>query len=304
MSSAMEEDILATPFPLLSITSKDSLHLAKTFHDESLPTIFIGSYPKSGTTWMQCIVYQILTRGQRPRFRHISDFTPFFDSQGTFDLERRDLKDNYQQTHAQLGFHVFNTHFAWEMLPHKSNMKYIYVIRDGKDAIVSFFHHLSNQDDADVYEGTFQEFLKMAALGKMPYGSRPHHIINWWRARRDEDNAANILFVKYEDLIHNLASEVRKIINFLGLLYEEEEIEHILPLMSFQYMKAHREQFEPISVPWKDGYQFIRKGQIGDHRTMFSMDDELMYKQVLDEIIQETTGDLSVEEKEALVALL
>lgn len=304
MSSVMEDALSAAPFPLLSITSKDSLHLAKTFHDESLPTIFIGSYPKSGTTWMQCIVYQILTKGQRPRFRHISDFTPFLDSQGTFDLERRGLKDIYQRNHTQLGYHVFNTHFAWEMLPHESNMKYIYVVRDGKDAIVSFYHHLSNQDDADVYDGTFQEFLKMATLGQMPYGSRPHHIINWWRARRETANGPNILFVKYEDLILNLATEVRKIISFLGLSYEEDEIEHILPLMSFQYMKANREQFEPISVPWKDGYQFIRKGQIGDHKTMFGADDELMYKQVLDEIIQETTGDLSVEEKQDLVFLL
>ena len=39
--------------------------------------IFVASFPKSGTTWMQHIVHTLATNGDSP-LDHISDACPFF----------------------------------------------------------------------------------------------------------------------------------------------------------------------------------------------------------------------------------
>jgi hypothetical protein len=35
-------------------------------------------------------------------------------------------------------------------------------------------------------------------------------------------------------------------------------------------MKARKQQFHPVSVRWKRGYEFIRKGAVGDHKALFT----------------------------------
>lgn len=288
------------PFPLLSITTPASLAAAKSFRDNNLPTIFIASYPKSGTTWMQCIIYNLLTKGTRTDFEHISQYTPFFDSHNTFDLSSGDIKASFQSSHQNLGYHVFNTHFSYDMLPHSDNTKFIYVIRKGRDVCVSFYHHLSNQDDADLYQGTFSQFLVEFLSGKLPYGSRTHHLKLWWEADRETSQAATspILFVHYEDLISNLRQELQRIISFLDLRYSDEELDEVLPLVSFEYMKAHKNQFEPISVPWKPGFEFIRRGQVGDHKMTFTEVDEDFYARHIRGILDELRPASMVQREE------
>ena len=66
-------------FPLLPITSPNTLNNCK-----NLPLtndIFIASYPKSGTTWTQAIVYHLLAAGRDdlPPLEHISNFAAFFE---------------------------------------------------------------------------------------------------------------------------------------------------------------------------------------------------------------------------------
>jgi hypothetical protein len=276
-----------TPLPLLSITTPETLTFCKQFCDEKLPTVFISSVPKSGTTFMQCIVYNLLTKGNQVALQHISGFTPFLDNSRTFGEDGK-LQLQYQANHEFMGAHAFNTHFLYHMLPHHVNMKYIYVIRDGKDVAVSFYHHLRNQDDADLFEGSFSEFLQQFLDGKLPYGSRISHIYSWLRAYQSfEQNIQStgvestnpILLVRYEDLISNLKEQVFRIISFLNLQYSDEEVDAVLPYMSFAYMKANKHKFEPVSVPWKEGFEFIRKGIAGDHMTMFSEEDHLLYQQ-------------------------
>lgn len=43
-----------------------------------LDDIYIVTYPRSGTTWLQMILYQMMTRGEMS-FAHISQVIPFFD---------------------------------------------------------------------------------------------------------------------------------------------------------------------------------------------------------------------------------
>jgi len=90
-----------------------------------MPTLFIASYPKSGTTWTQAIIYNLITYGADLEF-HISKYSPFFEIDETWNEKKSDI----DATHEKINWRVYNTHLRYNMMPKGSNMKYIYVVRN------------------------------------------------------------------------------------------------------------------------------------------------------------------------------
>ena len=68
--------------------------------------IYVVSYPRSGTTWLQMILYQIMTDGDL-NFGHISERVPFFERSLTVG---RDLN-------ALPSPRLFKTHYPYDRLP-------------------------------------------------------------------------------------------------------------------------------------------------------------------------------------------
>ena len=71
------------PMPLLPITSDQTVKNVANMN-ASDDCIFICSYPKSGTTWTQNIVYQLLTNGAP--LDHISNYCPFLEADSCWDV--------------------------------------------------------------------------------------------------------------------------------------------------------------------------------------------------------------------------
>lgn len=281
--------------PLLSQTTAQVLTncLEMKNSEKGLRTLFIASYPKSGTTWMQCIIYNLLSRGNQD-FDHISFYSPFFEIEKTWDSLTNTIASRYDNNHTSLGWRVFNTHLRWEMMPKDSSMKYINVVRNGRDVALSFFKHLTNQDDGDGFEGSFRDFLTLWAAGNLPFGNWLDHLESWTSAYKNQStstiqdtNNDKILLVKYEDLIEDLRSTVLKIVNFLDLTYSNEEIMSILPFLSFSYMRENESKYMPISVPWKNNYHFLRKGVVGDFKFHFGSEEEKIYRLMIEKAIKD-----------------
>ena len=53
-------------------------------------------------------------------------------------------------------------------------------------------------------EGSWEEHLNRFIQGQVMYGSYFANLLPWWRASQ---NAANILFLKYEEMQHDLAGQ-------------------------------------------------------------------------------------------------
>lgn len=121
-----------------------------------------------------------------------------------------------------------------------SGIKLIYILRNGRDVAVSFYHHLSNQDDDNKYTGSsFSEFLNDFLEGKLAYGKWLLHVHDYLKLFQ-HSHSDNILILQYEDLVQDLKTQVLRIISFLNLSYSDEEVELVLPLMSFAAMKTNR----------------------------------------------------------------
>jgi hypothetical protein len=223
----------------------------KLIHCEFVPRpddIFIVTYPRSGTTWMQMILYQLTTDGSMD-FPHIYEYCPWFE-------ESSRSADGFEGRPSP---RLFKSHLSYGRIP-KGPGKYIYIARNGKDVAVSFFHFSRSHGG---FRGTFDEFFERFMRGRVEGGSWFKHVKGWWRHRND----ANVLFLYYEELLHDLEGCLRRIIAFCNLDVDPARLPTILERSSFAFMKAHESQFDPQrGVLWEQGVQstaFIRQGQAG-----------------------------------------
>lgn len=171
--------------------------------------------------------------------------------------------------------------------------KFIYVTRNLTDVCTSFYHHLSNQKEGTYTEG-FDRFAIDWMAGKIPFGSPLHHLLSFAEGFSDNQyssypsslshtNKQNndgvsvqqqqrpLLLVSYEKMKANLRQEVLRIIDFLDLTHISMDVldNEILPTFDFRSMKVNSHKFQPKSVTWLNGYQFLRKGASGDGKSMF-----------------------------------
>jgi peroxiredoxin len=191
--------------------------------------IFVVTYPRSGTTWMQMILYQLTTDGAMD-FPHITTVCPWFE---------RSLKDGTAYD-ALPGPRVFKSHLPYRKIP-RGPCKYIYVARDGKDVAVSYYHFYTAHMG---FKGTFDEFFERFLGGRVHYGSWFRHVRGWWEQRDDR----NVLFLRYEELAADLPGSLRRIAAFCGLEVPPERWPGIVERCGFAFMKRHESQFDPLTA--------------------------------------------------------
>ena len=91
--------------PLLPITLERTIRACATLPLDA-NTIFACSYPKSGTTWLQNMLYELCVKGERP-LDHISQYCPFFENDKTWDFRAGDdapvVQNRFADGHAAIG---------------------------------------------------------------------------------------------------------------------------------------------------------------------------------------------------------
>ncbi|CAF1149281.1 unnamed protein product [Rotaria sordida] len=87
--------------------------------------IFLVVYPKSGTTWMQVILYTLMNDGKAFDNSMAEYFacTPFLELVGG-----RGMKNMHRPC-------VIKTHLPFNRVPYHKNAKYICVVRNPKDTL-------------------------------------------------------------------------------------------------------------------------------------------------------------------------
>ena len=219
---------------------------------------------------------------RRLQYNHVSDYAPFYEVDQHWNVKDMNLIETVRENHDKLGRRVFNTHLRWDMLPAKmeddksssysaaggrKKAKFIYLIRSPMDVCLSFYCHLSNQNEGG-YHGSYEDFFNEWIEGKIAFGSYIDHILAFSPAFVDAGQWREILLVSYEDMISDLPAVVAKIANFIEAYVTKEEIEELLPTFTFQHMKSDLNRFQPRSVTWKNDFKFLRRGVSGDSLTV------------------------------------
>jgi hypothetical protein len=232
--------------------------------------VYLASYARSGTTWLQMILYQLTTDGNMD-FEHITQRVPYFEralAQG------RDLNGLPSPR-------VFKTHLRYGELP-KGPYKRIYVARNGKDVLVSNYYFFRSHSP---FKGSFDEFFQKFMVGNVPPGSWFRHVAEWSAHAAD----ANVLFLRYEDLVSDFSRTLERIAAFLERPVSQEKYASIAERSSFQFMKQHEGKFGFLQeVMLENGFTgegFIRQGKSGTGKQYFSPAQEAFFDQAAAAVI-------------------
>lgn len=164
------------------------------------------------------------------------------------------------------------THLPFELSPWNDNSKYIIVIRNPKDVVVSFYYHTKGMDKFyDFTNGSFDDFFDLFISGQVEFGDYFHHVNSWIRKR----HLKNVFIITYEYMKKNPKESISKIANFISPEYgkkvdsDENFLQKIIDNSSVNLMKKNFKPMDEFVSTNKD-FTFIRKGQVNDWKNLMS----------------------------------
>ncbi len=248
--------------------------------------VVIASWAKSGTTWLQQIATQLIFRAAEDVA--INKMSPWYDARITPPEVRAEVA---RQEHRR----ILKTHQPTYALPLSPKAHFIYVARDGRDAVWSLYNHFINlfQPVYDMFnntpgrvgppvkrpEGTELDFFRDWMRGEgPPLSPFFENVRGWW----DIGNDSNIKLVHFNDLKADLTGEMRAIATFLGVELAPAEFSNAVNHCSFEYMKSHAERMAPRGgVSFSGGAgTFIHKGINGRWRDDLPDDESRAYEEM------------------------
>lgn len=242
--------------------------------------IVIATYGKSGTTWMQQIVAQLIFGGQ--------EGLSVGDMSFWMDLRVPPAPEKMAAVEAQTHRRFLKTHLPVDALVFSPQAKYIYIGRDGRDVLWSLYNHHANANALfyDLVNNTpglvgpplepptssirqyFQDWLQGDGY---PFWSLWENMRSWWEVR----HLPNVLLVHYAQLKADLPGQMRRIAEFLEIPIDEGQWDSLVEHCTFDYMKRHAEQVAPLGGQIFAGgaKTFINKGTNGRWRDVLTAED-------------------------------
>ena len=248
--------------------------------------IIIATYAKSGTTWMQQIVAQMLFGGD-PSLP-VADMSPWLDIRVPPKAVKLPLVE--AQTHRRF----MKTHLPVDALVFSPKAKYLYIGRDGRDVVWSMYNHHVNANQlwydalndtpgrvgppierppADIRQ-YWRDWMERDGYPFWPFWD---NVRSWWAIRE----LPNVMFIHFNDLKQNMQKEMRRIAAFLDIPIDESRWETIVEYCSFDWMKKHAIKSVPLAGAfWDAGAEvFINKGVNGRWSDVLSAQESAEYEQ-------------------------
>lgn len=251
--------------------------------------IIVATPYKSGTTWMQTIVQRLIFLDTENR--NLWEISPW--------IELRSRANAIDRIEEQTHRRSVKTHLPLDGLPYFPQIKYIVVNRDARDIFMSFWNHYSNFTDAarkrlnesshlvgnpmppapeNIHKG-WQNWMTKGwfewETEGYPWWSCLRHVQTWWDFRR----LPNILHVHYNDLLHDLEGEIRRVADYLDIVIPEELVAPIVESVTFDSMKQQGEQIMGEMASVQNGVQtFFNKGTNGRWHDVLTADELKLYQ--------------------------
>lgn len=256
--------------------------------------IVIGTYAKSGTTWTQQIVSQLLFNGAEQL--EVAEMSPWLD------LRVPPAEVKLPAVEAQAHRRFIKTHLPVDALVYSPKAKYIYIARDGRDVVWSLHNHFLHANEL-LYQllndtpgrvgppcprppvDVRQYFLEWLEGDGYPLWPFWENIRSWWEIR----SLPNMLLLHYAELKADLPGAIRRIAAFLDIPVDEARFPAILKHCSFEWMKAHGTKSVPLGGALWDGGAgtFVHRGVNGRWRDMLTAEDNRRYERMAREQLGE-----------------
>ncbi len=247
--------------------------------------IVIATYAKSGTTWTQQIVAQMLFGGD-PTLA-VAAMSPWLD------LRVPPKAVKLEAVEAQTHRRILKTHLPVDALVFSPRAKYLYIARDGRDVVWSMYNHHANANSAWYAALNDTPGRVGAAIEPPPADIRQYwrdwldrdghpfwpfweHVRSWWAIR----HLPNVMLLHFADLKRDMPGQMRRIAAFLDIDIDEARWPAIVEYCSFDWMKRNATQSVPLGGAFWDGgaETFIHKGVNGRWADTLTREDSADYE--------------------------
>ncbi len=232
--------------------------------------IYIVTYPKSGTTMMQMILYHLTTDGNMD-FKHIYDVSPWIRNHSFKKKEPLELPSP----------RLIKSHDGYKSFEKSTKGRFIYVYRNGMDVAVSQYNQAVSYNNPKLEFDTFlKEFLDIKAKG------------GWFRFNKvwfENKWKRPVLYIRYEDLLSDKRTQILRIIEFCQFKVDDSNIERAIEFSSFDYMKKNEEKFgeQPKDQKKMVFDQFIRKGKTGEGEELFKPEQKVLFNNYYNKVVKD-----------------
>lgn len=252
--------------------------------------IIISTYAKSGTTWMQQIISQLIFNGEEGL--EVAEMSPWID------LRVPPKQVKIPAVEAQEHRRFIKTHLPVDALVFSPKAKYLYIGRDGRDVLWSLYnHHITANNiwyealndtpglvgpkigkPLDSIVDYYHEWLDKDGY---PWWSMWENVNSWWEIK----DLPNVMFVHFAKLKEDMPGMIRRIASFLDISIDESKWNDILKHCSFDYMKDNATKSVPLGGAFWDGgaKTFIHKGTNGRWREVLTTEESEKYEKIATE---------------------
>ncbi|WVZ67443.1 hypothetical protein U9M48_016518 [Paspalum notatum var. saurae] len=258
--------------------------------------VFLSSFPKSGTTWLKALAFATLKRSTHPPsegnhpLRHCNphDCIKFLE----LDLSAGELE-------ALPSPRVVSTHLPYSLLPDNvtkegSGCRIVYVCRDPKDVLVSFWlfmRRASPSPRVAAQSFTIQEAFELFCQGRCVCGPQWLHVLQYWEAsvRRPD----SVLFLRYEEMLCEPESHLKKLAEFMSCGFSEEEeeagvVSAIVELCSLGKLKEMGVNRNGVNIRGTKNEAYFRKGAAGDWSNHMTLEMAQRLDRIVEDALQGT----------------
>ncbi|XP_019102045.1 PREDICTED: cytosolic sulfotransferase 5-like [Camelina sativa] len=165
---------------------------------------------------------------------------------------------------------LFSTHMPLHALQEglkNSTCKIVYMSRNVKDTLVSYWHFFCkkqiNDEVISSFEDTFESFCRGVSL----FGPFWDQVLSYWRGSLEDPN--HVLFMKYEEMKAEPHEQIKRLAEFLGCPFTKEEgesgsMDEIVDLCSLRNLSSLEINKTGKLYNGRDNKTFFRKGEVGD----------------------------------------
>jgi Sulfotransferase domain len=231
--------------------------------------IFLGAYPRSGSTWSRFTLFEILT-GQEAGFNAVN----------------KTLKGVHRLQHGipvlPGGGRLLGTHETYR----RDYKKAIYLVRDARDVLLSEYAYLKA---LGYFDGDLDRFILEFSHGNVNGFGPWHRNVSTW-LDSPIARTPNLLVVRFEDLRRNPEALFARLTEFLGVPADRQLIHRAVVNNSLDKMREKENQSPQLPL---GNDRFVRSGLAQGWRGKLSDSQLKLIEQYAGDVLLRTGYDLS-----------